>query len=613
MNKIRLNSLGTQLFLWMLLSTLILLIGLTSWFYRYSTQQIDLRVGEAAERNVNQAMNNFKLLVKSYDSLTKSVMGNPEIQRLLSMQTPVPGMVLDKELSMMSALGSIFYSYSDVKGIHIIATDGSIYSYETTTHAINPRFKESAWYREVHAYDGKMAWGGVLTEPVTLREDRVFLFGRVITNLATTRKIGVLIIEADPKSILASMENLNIKADSRSLVYSDTDRLLVPSGFEGDIQIPSGVLDPSGYTFLNQASDISDSRHLIVTAEDPTLGWKLLNMTPKPVTQVEKEAVRRYFIIVTFTMVLIALVLATLLSRSVSKPIRRIVHEMKRVERGDLSTDPKAMKSYDEINYLHSHFIRMVGQINNLIERVRLATASEKNAQIHALQSQVNPHFLYNTLDMIYWLLDEQRNDKLANLVLSLSRMFRYSSDWRSSHATLKQELEQINHYLSIIQARSDERIQVEHDLDEAYFNIMLPKMTLQPLVENAVIHGLIDGKVGGNIKISTTMTNQMLYIHIEDNGKGIPLTKLNDIEQSLKRTDLLNWTQLQKEEKQSHSDEPTMKHGLTRSGEGLLNVHRRFILEYGYGYGLSIQSEEHVLTTVTIKMPIGLTRKFEE
>lgn len=603
LKRLRLHSFGTQLLLWFLLSALALLIGLSSIFYHYTTSQIDLRVGEAAQRNVSQAMDNFSLLVRGYDSLTKSITGNPEIQRLLSIEETDANLQLTKELSMMAALGSIFYSYNDVKGIHIITGNGNVYSYESITHTVNTAFMDSEWFKELRGSDGSMVWGGMLEQSLTVRDDPVFTFGRLMTNLYTTKPLGVLLIEADPKTFISSMNNLSIGPESRTLVYSNTDKLLVSSGFDSDhaAELPN----LSRYAFQNQASDVSDSDHLIITALDSRLGWKLLNITPKPVTKVERTKANRYFVIVTGIWLVIAVVLSAFLSRSVSRPIKTIVHEMRRVERGDLSTRLTAMKSYDEMNYLNDHFNRMVGEINQLVERVRIATASEKNAQIHALQSQVNPHFLYNTLDMIYWLLDEQDNEKLANLVLSLSRMFRYSSDWRSSLATLKDELDQIGHYLTIIEARSDGRIRVDNAIDEEWLQTLMPKMTMQPLIENAVIHGLSNRAEIGLIRITSSEEGQMLCIHIQDNGRGMNEAKLIELQQSLKRIDLLEWNQLAEEEKQSHTAEPAIYGHAARSGTGLLNVHRRLVLEYGLGYGIEIQSVENSGTTVTVMLPI--------
>lgn len=609
---IRLNTFRARLLLWILLSTLALLIVLTGIFYQYTAQQIDMRVGEAAQRNVSQAMDNFSLLARGYDSLTKSIMSNAEIQRLLSREEPTVMDEFNKQLLMMGALGTIYYSYNDVKSIHIISPVGNVYSYESTTHKINHSFMMSEWMKELRESDGSLVWGGMLGEnSLTIREEQeepVFTFGRVMTNLYTTRPLGILVVEADPRTFISSMNNLMIKPESRSYVYSSSGSLLVTS-HPDDETAPPELMQLDLYPFLEEATDVSDKDHLLVTAMDPKLGWKLLSVTPKPVAKVEQAAANRYFVIVTVAIVIAAIVIAFLLSRSVSKPIKSIVQEMRRVERGDLSPQLHTRASYDEINYMNEHFNRMVSEINGLVERNKIATASEKNAQIHALQSQVNPHFLYNTLEMIYWLLDEQENEKLANLINSLSRMFRYSSDWRSSTAMLKEEWDQIHYYMTIIGERSDGRIHVEHRVDEELMDTLLPKMTLQPLIENAVIHGLSVKSGEGTITIMAKREGQTVCIQIHDDGAGIPPRKLQELQLSLKRAERLEWSQLKEEERQSLTVEPAIYGESQGSGAGFLNVHRRLVLEYGAGYGLRIESEENVGTTVTVMVPATMPR----
>src|SRR5690606_18953109 len=133
-----------------------------------------------------------------------------------------------------------------------------------------------------------------------------------------------------------------------------------------------------------------------------------------------------------------------------------------------------------------------VQRMDELIKRIKLSSVSEKNAQLQALQSQVNPHFLYNTLDMIYWMLDEKGNERLSRVILSLSQMFRYSSNWEeASQTTLRQELEEIRHHLTSGGSRRNVRVQAEIEVDENWLDVVLPKLTTQPVIENAVKYGL--------------------------------------------------------------------------------------------------------------------------
>ncbi|MNI08119.1 Sensor histidine kinase YpdA [compost metagenome] len=252
------------------------------------------------------------------------------------------------------------------------------------------------------------------------------------------------------------------------------------------------------------------------------------------------------------------------------------------------------VRSFDEINSLVSSFNRMVNRMDELIERITMASISEKNAELHALQSQVNPHFLYNTLDMIYWMLDEQDNDRLGKVILSLSHMFRYSSDWQeASRTTLKQELDQMRHYMTIIDNRLEGRVRADIQVDSRWLDITLPKMTIQPIIENAVKSGLEPMGKSGVLSVYTEERERELVIVIADNGIGIEPDTLARIQYSLQNGDT---------ERNRPSDPTEIQ---IRRGIGLTNVHRRIGLMFGECYGLRIESKQGEGTTVVIALPL--------
>ncbi len=199
---------------------------------------------------------------------------------------------------------------------------------------------------------------------------------------------------------------------------------------------------------------------------------------------------QRYLLIVALIFIIVSVLIASIVSKGISLPLKRVIWEMKWGETGNFRHTVN-IESYEVNNQLATSFNHIVSQIAELVELVRITSASEKNAELHALQTQVNPHFLYNTLDPIYWMLDEKGQDQLGEVVLSLSHMLRYSSHWEEgADVSLREGLEQIGHYLTIIQVRLQGRVSVGISMD-GWLDIRLPKMILQPLIENAAEHGL--------------------------------------------------------------------------------------------------------------------------
>ncbi|TCZ73189.1 sensor histidine kinase [Paenibacillus albiflavus] len=562
-------------------------------YYNKTTDQINLRVGEISQKNVSQAADHLTLVMKGYDSVSKSIIGNLDIQRMLTQVESNTSVQAISQRSIENVLGSIYYSRDDLVGIYMLTNEGKIYSYGSFTHAIDSEYSNKDWYKEIKKSKGEMVWLGMQQESIIdlMHQSPVFTFGRVLYDIYSNKPIGIVVIETEPAVVLNVLSNLNLGSHGESYILTRDNRILAYSGFPANKELKAVDLPPMSedeLTYMN-----NDAGFLTVVEKQPILDWRIVSVTPNSDLNVELDKNERFLFIVSGLLVLLSIGLSVFFSRMIAAPIKKMVRGMKQVERGQFDVLLE-VKSFDEVNFLVSAFNRMVSRINQLIERVRFVSTSEKNAQLHALQSQVNPHFLYNTLDMIYWMLDEKENEKLGNIILSLSRMFRYSSDWEYAEITLREEMEQIRHYLAILQARADEGLHVEIDVPDACLQTELPKMTLQPIIENAIVHGLMLQEVQGRLWIHTEMDEHALTIHIRDNGVGIPCEKLGKLQDIvLKSTEeyIAN---------ESFSQEQSEEIGI-----GILNVHRRIVIKFGPDYGLQIRSEENKGTVVSIRLPI--------
>ena len=332
----------------------------------------------------------------------------------------------------------------------------------------------------------------------------------------------------------------------------------------------------------------------MVSSQLPFADWTVLGVTPDRDLNVELTETKRFLIIVGAILVIVSTLLATIFSRTLSRPLKRLISEMKQVEIGNFRGSLN-VTSYQEINILVASFNQMVNHIAELIERVKVSSVSEKNAELQALQSQVNPHFLYNTLDMIYWMLDEKGHDRLGEVVLSLSRLFRYSSHWEDGAAvTLREEIEQIQHYLTIIVTRLEGRLTVDIGVCEPWMSIALPKMTLQPIIENAVKYGLeplIDRP--GALRVYAEESERQLRILVEDNGVGMDARTLDRLNALLERA--------KDDTVRDVNEESERREG----GIGLVNLQRRLQHMFGEAYGLQLRSKANEGTTAVITIPL--------
>ncbi len=575
------HSIHHRLFMLFLfcMSGILLIVSLL--YYNRTTVQIHEKISDLSQKNVAQTAGLFSLLYKGYDSLSKSLSNNFEMIRLLNEPTDEPAVAYINEQTITNIIGAIFYSRDDLIGIHVISDKGKIYNYGNYLNVMDPNYKTEEWYRQIQASSGKMVWLGVYKHSLIdqVEDSPVFAFGRQIYDLNEHKPIGIVLYETNPQPVLDALDNLKIGEHSQ--VY-----LMSPDG-----QFVSSSTDPA--PDLKTLPSLQNSSNVVVKQENGRLivasklsfsGWWLLSITPNRDLNVELVEMKRYLLIVISILILVSTLIASIVSKTISSPLKKLIREMKQVEIGNFRGMVN-VSSYQEINILVASFNRMVMRIEELIERVKLSSVSEKNAELHALQSQVNPHFLYNTLDMIYWMLDEEGNEQLGELVLSLSSMFRYSSQWEDGvEVTLREELEQIGHYLKIISIRLEGRVQIVMDIDERFLTIRIPKMTVQPVIENAVKHGLESLGRQGILKLYTREEGSSLKIIVEDNGVGMDEEQLNRMLDSL----------------YGQSPKESGKNGI-----GLQNLHRRLQHMFGESYGLQIQSFPGEGTQVAIVLPI--------
>lgn len=285
-----------------------------------------------------------------------------------------------------------------------------------------------------------------------------------------------------------------------------------------------------------------------------------------------------------FTYALISLLL---------KKMYRLKDSMKRVERGELDFDAD-ISGNDEISELAVHFKKMLMKINNLIAEAVNKQAATKEAELKALKTQIDSHFLYNTLENIKMMAEIEGKYDISDAVTSLGEMMRYNLRWKNDFVALEEELNHIKNYIDIMNLRMDGLLTLTMDISKEMFELEVLKMSLQPVIENAVQHGIrpIISSRMGIIEVKVWNEDNFAIIEIKDNGIGMSSDKCNLLNQQIK---------------QKLEDENRLV--TTGSGIGLKNVNERIVLYYGEDYGLNVSSVTGEFTVVTIKIPYKLIK----
>jgi two-component system sensor histidine kinase YesM len=276
------------------------------------------------------------------------------------------------------------------------------------------------------------------------------------------------------------------------------------------------------------------------------------------------------------------MVTAFFFTRSILQPIGRLRKLMKRAEAGDLSVY-FASSNMDEIGQLGRGFNNMIIEIRKLIDLVYEEQKSKREAELRILQAQIKPHFLYNTLDTIQWMAQERKADDIVVMIMALTNLFRIGLNRGKESISVSEEIEHIQSYLFIQKARYESKLNYEINVEPTVKQEIVIKLTLQPLVENAIYHGIKARRGEGYIKIDVRKMDEKLCLSVTDNGAGIPQDQLSKL-QAVLAGELVD------------GELP---------GFGLFNVHERIRLVYGEMYGIRLYSTMGVGTKVEVWYPL--------
>lgn len=309
-------------------------------------------------------------------------------------------------------------------------------------------------------------------------------------------------------------------------------------------------------------------------------GWKSFSVIPYARMFLQAGELRQFTFLVVLLCTLGIAAMIALLVYAMIRPLKTLSNVMVQVQEGDFTVQMPNRKT-DEVGELINSFNFMVNKINTLVNEVYQEKIAQKNAELQALQAQINPHFLYNTLDSINWMLIDRGEYDISEIIISLGNLMRYSIEDDSAFVTIDREVEYILSYLKIKKNRLENRLSYLVEVDESVRAEAIPKLILQPLVENAITHGIALRQQPGNVMIVIEDAGEEVAITIQDNGIGMTSEQLEDLRIHCLESD---------------------KEGNTRIG--LHNVNRRLRLHYGEPFLIHMESEYQKGTTVKLRIP---------
>lgn len=286
-------------------------------------------------------------------------------------------------------------------------------------------------------------------------------------------------------------------------------------------------------------------------------------------------------------LVVVSLVLSSFIARNITLPIQKLRDSMKKVQEGDFTAAEVEVSAENEIGSLTRSFNVMTRRIEELMEENVHEQEEKRRSELRALQSQINPHFLYNTLDSIIWMAEGKKNEEVVLMTASLARLLRQSINNEDELVTIGQEMEYVKNYLTIQKMRYKDKLEYEIDVAPSILHVKIIKLVLQPLIENAIYHGLKYKETKGTLRVRGYQHGSRAVVDIIDDGVGMDAETLSHF-----------------------YDEHKVNY--RSNGVGVYNVQKRLKLYYGDDYGLTCTSRQGAGTTVTVMIPMKQEEKHE-
>ena len=397
---------------------------------------------------------------------------------------------------------------------------------------------------------------------------------------------GVLLVDMNYSTIEQMMERVNGSSSYQYFYLCDSNGELIYH--PRMIQIGVGKYKENNV----EAADLEDGVHeeifngerrVVIVGTISYTGWKLVGVIPMSGFRLGAGSTQYFTILVLLTAILALLVINRLVTNRITSPILRLNRSIQNMEGGRVDPESVYIGGPAEIEHLGKSLQGSFRQVNTLMDDVVREQEERRRSELDALQSQINPHFLYNTLDSIVWMIEGERNDDAVFMVTQLASLFRISLSKGRTVISIKDELVHARNYMNIQKVRYKDAFEITWNISEEILDYCTVKLILQPILENALYYGIDALGDEGEILVQGRRVGGDIYISVRDNGLGMPPDKVAQLLEDVEHEEREN------------------RHG---SGVGLINVHKRIMLRFGPQYGLKIESEPDEGTTVTIHLP---------
>lgn len=529
---------------------------------------------------INQMNQNIDSYIDYMDNIASLFSGGEDVQEVLFSERP------DKESvnRLREQFHMILEGRDDIKNLGILRLGGNgLINDGSETVNTNLDVCEQEWYQNAIESDGTSVLTSSHVQHIVKGERPwVITLSRAIENLSANEETDSVFFIDLNYSAISELCDQNSMSDTGYVFIVDENGNIVyhpqQQQLYNELQTENIDLVMNSREDTVQTGSGTDEKLYTMSKSEKT-GWTVVGcMNIDELLKRSKQA-QSIYLLMAIVLVVVAMVISSVIARNITLPIQRLRDSMVKVQQGDFETADVEVTAENEIGSLTKSFNVMTHRIQELMKQNVYEQEEKRKSELKALQSQINPHFLYNTLDSIIWMAEGKKNEEVVLMTAALARLLRQSISNEEELVSIGQEIEYARSYLTIQKMRYKDKLEFQIDVSPSINSVPIIKLVLQPIIENAIYHGLKYKENKGLLIVKGYEEAGNVILQIIDNGVGMDEEKLLHI--------------FDKHKVNYHSN-----------GVGVYNVQRRLLLYYGNGYGISYQSSQGVGTTATVTIP---------
>ncbi|NLU43177.1 MAG: sensor histidine kinase [Firmicutes bacterium] len=589
------RTLKSKLILYFLAITIIPSVAISYFFFRTSQQTLEKNMVDTSVSNLAYTVTLMDKQLNNAAHLSDWLFMNKNLDVVLTKEYPGPELGYDKDIETFLELKDYQLRYNVAVGTYVysVVINGKNgmdlrAGHPEGTQIDIDALKQTEWFQYGMSLQGKKSWYGIAPNPAAVKYEKYILpLVRPVFHSTTNQEIGWHMIGLKVSLIADLFKGLEARADETLMVIDPrryavyhSDPALVGQ-YLGELDYVREVMDQGALQGDLRARIDQEQRHITFARSDTT-GWSIIKVLSSAELNTQRRMLIKITLAISFASFVFVSFLTVYLSTNLTRPLTRILRRTREIASGNFERDP-SIEGEDELGTLGRAVNLMADNIRDLLNTIIANEQEKRRLELEVLQNQVNPHFLHNTLNSLKVMASLQKAEGIKQMVTALGRLLMYISKNTAETITLEEEISLLNDYIYIQNMRYQGRIQLNYKLDdEKHLNCKIIKFTLQPIVENAIFHGIEPKRDAGRIDISVSERDGRLVICVRDDGVGMTP---EEIESALAPS------------------QSAKTRGL--SGIGIRNVNERIKLTYGQEYGLTIKSVVGEYTEVYLEIPL--------